>query len=104
MSKLITNMADAVSSDQGHYFVTSIAEWRTGKDLFKLISDAKKTAINVFKGRGIPCTKIIACYVPLPESAHYEIQEYLPVVKGMQIISLTDLTKEHERIEKRKKK
>lgn len=61
---------------KGHFFATSIAEWRTGVDREKLV--------RAMKAGGFPFTLI---WVPLPADAHYEIDNFLPVVDGCAVIS-----------------
>lgn len=50
-----------------HYFASSLAEWRTGTDLVKLIADMERSGFpfNVYR-------------VELPADAPYEIEYYRP--------------------------
>lgn len=64
-------MGKFVVESEGHFFVSSVAEWRTGTDIEKLI--------KAMKSGGFPF-KVI--WVPLPEKAHYSINYYAPEVEG----------------------
>jgi hypothetical protein len=54
-----------------HFFLSSVGEWRTGRNLEELINKMKRDNLpfNVF-------------YVPLPDDAEYKIDFYAPQVKG----------------------
>jgi hypothetical protein len=57
-----------------HYFASSLASWRTGTDLDKLIADMKREnfPFNVYR-------------VELPETAAYAINYYTPQVDPEQL-------------------
>lgn len=57
-----------------HYFASSVAEWRAGPDLIKLLADMQRSgyAFNVFK-------------VSLPATTNYKIEAYTPVVPDDQL-------------------
>lgn len=60
----------------GHFFTSSIAEWRTGKDPEALIA--------AMQANGYPFCLI---WVPLPEDAQYTIEHYVPNVPGAFLIA-----------------
>lgn len=59
-----------------HYFASSVAEWRTGNDLEKLI--------KLFKKEDFPFK---VWFVPLNENAGYKIESYAPLVEGRVLIA-----------------
>ena len=54
-----------------HFFLSSVGEWKTGKNLDDLVAKMKRSGLsfNVF-------------YVPGPEDAEYKISCYAPQVEG----------------------
>ena len=72
-------MGNFVAGKEGHLFASSVAEWRTGTDLDKLVKAMKKG--------GYPFRVI---WVPLPPEAHYKISDYLPEVEGCVLIAKYD--------------
>jgi len=57
--------------NEGHFYASSLAEWKTDTDPEKLIKAMKAGGYN-----------FSLHYVPLPEKAHYKIEHYSPVVEG----------------------
>ena len=57
--------------EQGHYFGSSIAEWRVNENKDELIKGMKKYGYS-----------FTVYFVPLPIKAHYKIRNYQPVVEG----------------------
>ena len=55
----------------GHYFAASIAEWRTGPNADKLIEDMQREPFP-----------FMVWFVPLPENAAYDVEDFRPVVDG----------------------
>lgn len=55
----------------GHYYASSVAEWRTGTDYNKLVKEMKTGGFSFF-----------VVWVPLPYEAEYEIEHFAPAVKG----------------------
>jgi hypothetical protein len=64
---------------QYHFFASSQLTWHTGTDLLKLINTQKKADQPK---AGLRATGFNVYVVPLPESAHYSIDEYKPEVTG----------------------
>ena len=58
--------------DSGHFFASSIAEWRAGTDLEKLIKAMKAGGLN-----------FSLFYVPLPEDSAYKIANFMPQTGGV---------------------
>lgn len=52
-----------------HFYASSIAEWRTGTDLVKLIKTMQSDDFE-----------FVIYYVPLPADAPYNIKSYIPAV------------------------
>jgi hypothetical protein len=61
---------------QWHFFVSSVAHWRTGKDL--------ETLIKFFKAQGYNFNVFL---VPVAEDYSYEIDWYAPQVEGSYVIA-----------------
>ena len=62
-----------------HYFVSSWLNWSTDSDLMKCLAKQKRRDRSS-SGYKAGCCEI--WLVPLPESAHYRIQDYAPQVDG----------------------
>ena len=77
-------MAKVNQSRQEHYFASSHLNWSTDADLLKCLVKQKKADLpkSGYKASGCHVYR-----VPLPPGAHYEINEYKPVVKGVEYIS-----------------
>ena len=60
-----------VENDKHHFFASNFAEWRTDPNIEPLIKEFKKQKLD-----------FALYYVPLPESAHYEIRFFAPHVEG----------------------
>ena len=69
-------MTDAT---QYHFFASSGLSWHTGTDLLKLIATQKRADRPK---KGLRAGGFNVYVVPLPESAHYSIDEYKPEVEG----------------------
>ena len=70
---------------EGHFYASSFAEWRTGKNPEALIA--------AMQAGGLPFCLI---WVPLPEDAEYTIEHYVPKVPGAFLIASWGFDK-HER-------
>jgi hypothetical protein len=55
----------------GHFYLSSVAEWRTGRDLPKLITAMRRS--------GFP---FMVYWVPVSEADQYRIENYAPQVPG----------------------
>lgn len=55
----------------GHYFVSSIMEWKTGMDIGALVAHFKRNK-----------QPFMIFWVPLPESESYKIDNFMPQVEG----------------------
>ena len=62
--------------DGGHFYASSLGEWRVDTDLSALIKKMERGGMN-----------FVVVWVPLPIEAHYEIEYYRPVVEGCRNIS-----------------
>lgn len=71
--KFVTLAEDAYGKPL-HYFVSSVAEWRTGTDLLELIAHMQhqRYSFNAFR-------------VDLPDTAHYQISGFKPVLPDDQL-------------------
>lgn len=65
-----------------HFFASSAMEWRTNKDIRKLIKtmDSFKQPYALF-------------YIPLPDDAEYKINNYVPQVKDKVYLGSSDESK-----------
>lgn len=66
---------DRPAWNEHHFYASSVAEWRTNKDLELLIKRMKKD--------GYPFNLY---YVPLPDDAPYKISNYVPLVEGIKFL------------------
>lgn len=64
------------ANHKGHFFASSFAEWRTDEDMGKVV--------RFMKAAGYEFAVI---WVPLPEKAHYKINNYVPEVEGCVLIA-----------------
>jgi hypothetical protein len=55
----------------GHYFASSVAEWKIGADVNKLVEHMRREPFP-----------FSVWFVPLPDTAAYEIDNCRPVVEG----------------------
>ena len=70
---------------QFHYFIVSSFGWRTGNNLGKLINQqARDDGVTFGEKSQAPDYKVY--YVPLPESAEYEIDNFMPIVNGRRLM------------------
>lgn len=61
-----------MTDNQFHFYASSIAEWKTGTDLVKLLKFMQHEKFE-----------FVVYYVPLPEDAEYDIKSYVPAVDGI---------------------
>jgi len=69
---------------QHHFFATTAYAWRTHADLYTALQRLHKSGGMSGNAKGAA----YAVYkVPLPETAHYEIDFYAPQVEGTELIA-----------------
>lgn len=72
MTKRNTHKIDAAQEfQQGHFFVASIAEWRSGRDIEALIKHMRTEEFG-----------FTVWWVPVPQDSEYNIKNFAPKVKG----------------------
>ena len=77
MTKRNTHKLDDVQEwQQGHFFVSSVAEWQTGRDIEALIKSMRREPYP-----------FMVWYVPLPEDAAYKIKNYAPDIDGAVMVA-----------------
>lgn len=74
-----------MSEENGHWFASSVLNWRTGTDLRKVLNQLRRD-----DGADMD---VIIWWVPLPESANYDLRHYHPVNVGAKYISHSNLEK-----------
>lgn len=72
---------EAQQHHKGHFFVSSVAEWRTGRDPAELIKAAR-----------VDDYPFHLWFVPLDKDANYEIEFYAPKVEGAVLIGTYGFT------------
>lgn len=70
---------------QYHYFATSCLHWNTDEDLLKCLEKQKRKDQN--KSSPYQATMCAVYKVPLPIDADYEIDNYAPVVEGVELVA-----------------
>jgi len=69
---------------QFHYFSSSCLNWVVDESLEKWLKKQRKVDTNKSKTYKATIWKVYK--VPLPISAHYSIDEYMPEVEGVKLI------------------
>ena len=61
---------------EGHFYASSVAEWKTGNDIEAVIKHMRQEQFP-----------FAVWYVPVPEDTPYRIEAYAPIVKGAVLIA-----------------
>ena len=96
-----SSMVRAVADGSAHYYASSSTTWKTGTCPMDIISHVYNADRKNVKYRGMAGTSCIVYWVPLPLDAHYDIENYVPVVADMVCIAKIDYAEKLRKYSKR---
>jgi len=64
------------ANHKGHFYASSFAEWMTDESMDKLVRRMSSSGYQ-----------FAVIWVPLPEKAHYKIENYVPDVEGCVLVA-----------------
>ena len=70
---------------QFHFYASSCVNWTTNKDLLKCLTQQRRRDKD--KSQGYTTKGCSVFKVPLPPNAKYKINNYVPVVEGLELIA-----------------
>lgn len=94
---MIRAKADRNDAAEFHWFAASVLHWRVGYDLAEVLADLRKAnrASEVGRARKPkstdPHADVVIYKVPGPTDAGYKIDNYAPVVDGVECVGHADL-------------
>ncbi len=93
---MIKAKADRNDAAAFHWFVASVMHWRVGYDLAEVLDDLRKanrsSEVGRRKGAKVePHADVVIYRVPGPSDAPYKINNYAPVVDGVECVGHADL-------------
>ncbi len=93
---IIRAKADRADAAEFHWFASSVLNWRVGYDLAEVLADMRKlnrsSEVGRRKGAKAETHADVVIYrVPGPKDAGYKINNYAPVVDGVECVGHADL-------------